>query len=282
MLGRGVALAHVPGAPGECAPWELSLEALGGELRTADLALVNLESPLAPGEAAHEMDLRAPPAALAALGAVGMDYLSLANNHRLDAGVNGQEMTVQALGEQRLGWLAPGELVAWQRPGGLRLALLAIDDVSSDLDTAQAAAQAAAQVRKARQAGSVVVVSIHWGDEYQAAPNQRQQQIAQALVNAGADLVWGHHPHVLQPAAWLAADDGGRQGLVFYSLGNALFDQTPPDTQRSALVLVTVGKQGVIEVQATPFRIDPWRGCVRLADARTKSLVEARLGLNGK
>ena len=264
MLGRGVARAHEAGATGDCAPWEKALAALGDDLRGADLALANLESPVAEGAATQPLDLRAPVASLAALSAVGVDYLSLANNHRLDAGLDGLAQTRRALGAQGLGWIGPGPVTLWDSPGGLRLALLALDDVSSALDVDQAAAQ----VQEARRQGRVVIVSIHWGGEYQTAANERQQQIAQRLVNAGAALVWGHHPHVLQPAAWLAAENGGK-ALVFYSLGNALFDQTPPDTQRSALALVTLDTRGVRAVKVAPFRIDPSSGCVRLADEAT-------------
>ena len=80
-----------------------------------------------------------------------------------------------------------------------------------------------------------------------------QKTIARELAAAGAALVWGHHPHVLQPAAWI--NDG--KTLVLYSLGNALFDQHGLEAvRRSALVLVRLDASGVQGLEAIPFKID--------------------------
>jgi poly-gamma-glutamate synthesis protein (capsule biosynthesis protein) len=94
---------------------------------------------------------------------------------------------------------------------------------------------------------------MHWGAEYQAGASSGQKEIAERLAEAGAALIWGHHPHVLQSSEWIA--DG--KTLVLYSLGNALFDQPGlEDTRRSALVLVTLDSQGVEEISVIPFLID--------------------------
>jgi poly-gamma-glutamate synthesis protein (capsule biosynthesis protein) len=78
-------------------------------------------------------------------------------------------------------------------------------------------------VREARSQADLVVVSIHWGNEYQHQPTKRQRDIAHALVTAGGDVILGHHPHVLQPVELL--DAGGRKVLVAYSLGNFISNQ---------------------------------------------------------
>ena len=81
-----------------------------------------------------------------------------------------------------------------------------------------------------------VVVSTHWGNEYQAGPDDRQQILAQAWVDAGADVIWGHHPHVLQRMEWITSNEDNHEALVMYSLGNLLADQFMlQDAQRSAL-----------------------------------------------
>ena len=82
---------------------------------------------------------------------------------------------------------------------------------------------ALAAVREARSQADLVVVSVHWGNEYQRQPTQRQREIAKRLVEAGCDLILGHHPHVLQPAEIVEA--GGRKALVAYSLGNFISNQ---------------------------------------------------------
>ena len=78
-------------------------------------------------------------------------------------------------------------------------------------------------VREARGRAEVVVVSVHWGNEYQHLPTKRQRDIARALVGAGCDLLLGHHPHVLQPVEVVEAE--GRKALVAYSLGNFISNQ---------------------------------------------------------
>jgi poly-gamma-glutamate synthesis protein (capsule biosynthesis protein) len=94
---------------------------------------------------------------------------------------------------------------------------------------------------------------MHWGAEYQAGASSGQKEIAERLAEAGAALIWGHHPHVLQPAEWIA--DG--KTLVLYSLGNALFDQPGlANTRRSAFVLVTFTADGLAEFDVIPFLID--------------------------
>jgi poly-gamma-glutamate synthesis protein (capsule biosynthesis protein) len=89
-------------------------------------------------------------------------------------------------------------------------------------------------VTSAAKEADLVIVSVHWGGEYQAAPSPRQQSIANALAGAGAGLIIGHGPHVLQRVEWIG------ETLVAYSLGNFLFDQPyPADCRWGAILLVT-------------------------------------------
>ena len=85
-------------------------------------------------------------------------------------------------------------------------------------------AQAAEKVREARQSADIVVVSLHWGDEYKTLPTRWQRQVAAELIEAGADIILGHHPHVLQPIETYTAKDG-RQGVIAFSLGNFISSQ---------------------------------------------------------
>jgi gamma-polyglutamate biosynthesis protein CapA len=217
-------------------------------LSSADLVLANLESPLSdsPVESKSPYALCASPKKVRVLADAGFDLLSLANNHNLDCGAQGMADTQAALHEAGLGFIGPEPV--YRTVHGIPLAFLAFDAV--DRFEPGAAIQA---VRAARETGAVVVVSIHWGAEYQSGPSSDQQRLAQELAKAGAAVIWGHHPHVLQPSAWLA---GGRT-LVLYSLGNALFDQNGLEsTRQSVLVLVTLNADGPVEFKAIPFLID--------------------------
>ncbi|WLD92670.1 CapA family protein [Alkalihalobacillus sp. AL-G] len=79
-------------------------------------------------------------------------------------------------------------------------------------------------IKKANEKSDVVVVSLHFGDEYERLPNDEQKLVANEVALAGADIIIGHHPHVLQPPAWIDRADGSRT-FVAYSLGNFLSGQ---------------------------------------------------------
>jgi len=219
-------------------------------LTSADLALANLESPLttSPVQTESPYALCAPPENVKYLVDAGFDLLALANNHHLDCGPAGLIETQSTLTDAGLGFIGPDPEPVYRSIKGIRLAFLAFDAISEfDLE---AAVQA---VQSARESGTLVVVSMHWGMEYQSGASASQKQIAQALAEAGATLIWGHHPHVLQPAEWI--NDG--KTLLFYSLGNALFDQYGLEsTRRSALVIVTLDSKGIQEFSVVPFSID--------------------------
>ena len=233
-----------------------SLSYLVPELRAADLSLANLESPLAPGggmgsTSKDGYDLCADSARTDLFPLWDLDLLSLANNHRLDCGPQGVAATLKALTARGIRPVGPGPQPVYWQVNGLKLAFLAFDDILQPIDR-EAAVQA---IQTTRASGALVVVSVHWGMEYQSGVSDRQKTLARQFAEAGAALVVGSHPHVLQPAAWIATAQG--KTLVLYSLGNALFDQAGlPDTRQSALVLVTLDAQGVRSARAVPFVID--------------------------
>jgi poly-gamma-glutamate capsule biosynthesis protein CapA/YwtB (metallophosphatase superfamily) len=236
-------------------------------LHSADLALANLESPLtrAPVQTASPYALCAPPERVDLLANAGFDLLTLANNHIFDCGEQGVLETQAALTEAGLGFVGPDPEPVYREINGVRLAFLALDATGEfDLERAGQA------VRSAREAGAVVIVSIHWGAEYQAGASEFQKEIAGQLAEAGAALIWGHHPHVLQPATWI---NEGRT-LVFYSLGNVLFDQYGlANTRQSALVLVALDSKGVVAYRAVPFMIDVPNSLIIETDAKSAQAI---------
>lgn len=238
-------------------------------LKSADLALANLESPLtdAPAETQAQYQLCAAPENVRYLLGAGFDLLSLANNHRLDCGEKGLAETQSTLTEAGLGFIGPGPEPVYRQINGVRLAFLAFD-ATSRFDP-EAAAQA---VRSARETGAIVIVSLHWGMEYQSGASSEQKQIAAQLAESGAALIWGQHPHVLQPAEWI----DNHKTLVLYSLGNALFDQAGlANTRQSALVLVTVSTSGVETLRAIPFVIDvPGSKIIEADSESAKTILE--------
>jgi poly-gamma-glutamate capsule biosynthesis protein CapA/YwtB (metallophosphatase superfamily) len=261
-LGRGVIPSGDSFAP------------LAGSLYTADLALANLESPLG-GEVdadSTSYNLCAPAERAFLLASWGIDLLSLVNNHADDCAPDGLNATHLALAAAGLTGLTPQPLRL--EINGLRLAFFAFDDVSAMLD----ADEAAEAIHLAKADGALVIVSLHWGMEYQGMPTPRQEAMAAQFAEAGAVLIWGHHPHVLQPAEWIETTRG--RTLVLYSLGNTLFDQGGlDDTRQSALVLITLDEDGVKAVQAVPFLIDVPHSRILEPDADTAEELLERIRL---
>jgi poly-gamma-glutamate synthesis protein (capsule biosynthesis protein) len=231
-------------------PTEQTFATLEPSLKSADLTLANLESPLtkAPAQTESSYVLCARPENVKYLVEAGFDLLSLANNHRLDCGEAGLEETQSTLTKAGLGFIGADSDPVYREINGIRLAFLAFDaTVGFNIEAATQA------VRSAQQTGAVVIVSIHWGAEYQSGASSNQKQIANELSKAGAVLIWGHHPHVLQPVEWI----NDHKTLALYSLGNALFDQHGLEsTRQSALVQVTLNASGVEKINAIPFLID--------------------------
>lgn len=206
----------------------------------ADLAFGNLETPIAPqtGRPGVPFQFNAPETLPAALRASGFTVLATANNHAFDQGSRGVRETLERLRAERLVAIGSGEDRAQAERlqilehQGIKVAFLGFTDLFN-LDLNRRASEpwvrpldlepALLAVREARGQADLVVVSLHWGNEYQHTPTRRQKDIARALVEAGCDLILGHHPHVLQPVEVL--ESGGRRALVAYSLGNFISNQ---------------------------------------------------------
>lgn len=267
MLGRGVAKVDEPLAA--VTPW----------LQTADLTFANLESMISEqkvSELAADGDpqpyeLSAPVTAVAQAAAAGFDLLSLANNHSLDQGPDGLAETATRLLQAGITPVGAGPGEDAYRPiirqvNGIRLAFLAFNAVSQPESSQQPAAnvteatdwrraewdeaRATAAVAAARQEADVVLVSIHWGYEYELQADPSQETAAHALFAAGADLVIGHHPHVVQP---LFVDHSAGK-LVAYSLGNFVFDQEGAETSHGLALRVFFDHAGLRAVQGLPVR----------------------------
>jgi poly-gamma-glutamate synthesis protein (capsule biosynthesis protein) len=266
MLGREVAAAldgDWAAAFADVRPW----------LACADVAIANLESPLTRAPfAGGRFDLRAAPEAVEALITAGIDVVSLANNHALDGGPAGLAETRDVLrragvraamgsniaGDQEL---RRGEPVTLQLRD-LRVAVLAFLDSGDALNTTT--------VARAAVEADLVVVVIHWGAEYYPV-TARQRAVAQELAAAGADLIIGQGPHVLQP---IEVVNGA---LVAYSLGNSLFDQPFSDTRQGAILQVTVNGVEIVALEVVPTLIQAGR--VRVACGTDAAAILKRLGL---
>lgn len=243
-----------------------------------DLFFANLESPLgATGNDAGDMNLCSDPAQVKVLIEGGVDLVSLANNHRDDCASNGAATTQSFLMKQNIASAGMGNDPTYVDTPNGKMAVIAAEDVTGSID----ATTLMSLIRDAREKAKIVVVAMHWGNEYQAGPDERQQSLAQQIADAGADVIWGHHPHVLQKMAWLQSADG-RQVLVLYSLGNLLADQWMlEDAQRSALVRLSFSDSKIIGIEIIPLVMDQSSKMLQPAGTpASRDKIFARLGMD--
>ena len=240
-------------------------------LQGADVAYANLEGPVAPGLAVGGrrypdpgpvFDGRVytsyplfnyPTALLDALVDSGIDVVSTANNHALDRGSEGVDKTIDELERRNLAFVGtrrrtdPAQWVSYTLVRGARFAWIACtydtngvpDPHRQVLGCYRDKEELLSLVRAsaADRTIAAVVVTPHWGQEYMSAPAERERQLAEDLVSAGALLVLGSHPHVPQPWSILK-NSAGAPALVIYSLGNFVSGQFHRVNTRASLVLL--------------------------------------------
>jgi poly-gamma-glutamate synthesis protein (capsule biosynthesis protein) len=221
----------------------------------ADFGFVNMETPVAPGHSKGSKPFMfdAPIALIEGLKANGIKIVSFANNHVMDQGWAGFTETREHLREEGMLFAGSGDTTAdtWQpvitEANGIKVGWLGMtrwlngnrnpdkDDqphvnffpYPGESGGAAGAdeAQVLEAVKQARTKCDLLVVSIHWGIEYAPAPRTEDVDMAHKMLEAGASVVVGHHPHVLQPVETYKTQDG-RNTIIFYSLGNFLSNQS--------------------------------------------------------
>lgn len=230
--------------------WQWPFELIATTTNQADISFANLESPLTPGRIIKtgEFAFRADPKSVAGLTLAGFDVVSLANNHTPNFGQDGLENTFKILAKNNIAYVGAGlNNLGARQPiimirQGLKFGFLAYNDPGVVPVSYQASDKRAGtafidinnlkeDVARLRPQVDWLIVTMHAGDEYQARPNKQQQDFAHTAIDAGADLVIGHHPHVVQTM------EEYRGKYIFYSLGNFVFDQLWSEDTRRGLVV---------------------------------------------
>jgi len=238
---------------------------------TAHLVLVNLECAATAGGQPQPKQyvFRCDLDSLPAMRAAGVDVANLANNHSGDYGIPG--MVDSAINVEAAGMVAVGvghnEEEAY-RPriievGGWRVAVLGFGGVVPTPDwtargdrpgqaTGYDAQRMAEAVAVAREMADVVVATVHWGEEGSFEPRERDRVKADAMIAAGADVVFGHHAHRLQPLEIV----NGR--AVFWNLGNFVWQRNSEAGAITAVGQWVIDPDGRTEACLLPFEIDTW------------------------
>jgi len=268
------------------------LAAFDAILRDADFSIGNLECPIATtGEPLENKiyTFRAEPRVLPVLqerfGAV-----SVANNHSGDYGPEAFQETLGHLALTGIRYFGGGNDLAaaheplWVERNGLRVAVLGYNEFKPRSFEATADRpgiawseddQVVADIRAARAAGADLVIPfMHWGWEGEPEPDARQRQLARRMIDAGADVVVGGHPHITQGAEYY------RGKLIVYSLGNFVFDGfDSPAGKRGWLLRLTLDRGGVLAWDTLAAQMDeegtPYPVSGAFTPCGTRETVEA-------
>lgn len=241
------------------------------EYRDADLAMVNLENPLTKSQAiqpGEKMNFKADPSYVNVLTEGGIDIVNLANDQTMNYGKEGFQETLDTLNKSGILPVGAGRNAQEARQPrivevkGKRIAYLGYAD--SDLDVAKENSagingrqndQIAADIRAIRDQVDWVVVNFHWGVELANYPGDWQIDLARFTIDQGADLVVGHHPHVLQGAEIYQ----GRP--IIYSLGNFIFGGNPRSEYDTATLKVSL-KRDRMKVEFLPVEVKNYQAQV--------------------
>lgn len=224
------------------------------ELTKADVSLINLEGPLIEncpiinsgftfcGDIKH----------IDGLVDAGIDVVNTANNHILNFGNLGLETTNKVVREHGL-TLSNSVGPNYLNVGRMRFAFLGYNDLDyptgSDLEKEKLLIKP--QLSQARENADIIIVSMHWGNEYQSYPSVRQKELAHFLIDSGADLVVGNHPHWVQPV------EVYKDKVITYSHGNFIFDQTwSEETKEGVIGKYTFFADGKISFEFLPIYIE--------------------------
>jgi poly-gamma-glutamate capsule biosynthesis protein CapA/YwtB (metallophosphatase superfamily) len=234
--------------------------------QSADIAFVNLESPFTERKRPFNtgMIFGAVPDMAEGLKLAGIDVVSTANNHARDCGDRGVDFTLEVLKDAGIAAAGTGlteelahEGIVLERNGTRfgflaytydqrngnytdddnRVAVMDIDRLGKDLASM-------------KHRADVSIVSMHDGVEYRTRHTPHQTAFAHAAIDSGATAVVGHHPHVTQPV------EKYKDGVIFYSLGNLIFDQSEPKgTERGLIAEVTFDRNRLVDYGVKPLII---------------------------
>lgn len=268
-------------------------------LKSGDITFGNLETPIFPGlnTPTGSMTFRADAESVGGLTYAGYDVISVANNHTMNYKSPGLLRAIEELSKANIKPVGGGTNEAAARApavvevNGVRVAFLAYNDRTippgfhgeAGVDAPGIApmdpATVGQDITAAKELADIVVVSMHAGREYSKTPTEVQKIFAHAAIDGGASVVIGAHPHVVEPVEYY------KEGVIFYSLGNFVFDQYFSEDVRTGLIAkITLTSGGKPTVELFPTRIAPQTVQPRIleGEAREKVLTKWSMTTSGE
>jgi poly-gamma-glutamate capsule biosynthesis protein CapA/YwtB (metallophosphatase superfamily) len=280
---------HVNTKMVEASNFSLPFENTKDIINGADISFANLESPFSDKETLAHRDLvfKASPDAIQGLLAAGFDILSVANNHALDQGTYGINYTYNWLTEHGIlpSGIGPKTVDitdAIIEKNGISYAFLSYSYSAANLggdssplvgnfNNPEQMKQDILEIKG--HYADVVIVSMHAGAEYTREPNNKQVEFAHKAIDAGADIVIGHHPH------WVQTVEKYNGKWILYSLGNFVFDQMwSRDTREGLTAMATYDGSSLIKLEINPVIIDNYC-CPRWATEEEKTAILNKINL---
>jgi len=267
MLNRGVEFKIKENGNGD---YRWLFLKIADDLQKADILFGNLEGPIsAKGERVGSIySFRAEPQVIEGLSFAGFDILSLANNHMLDYQRVALEDTMNILKENGIDYVGAGFnskeafSVKIKTIGNTKIGFLALTDLGPEVWRAgenysgiawlneENIEEIKEHIKTAKQKVDVLIVSFHSGEEYSREPTPSQVSFGRLFVDAGADLVIGHHSHVIQKI------EKYKTGTIAYSLGNFVFDQGfSQETMEGLLLEIIIKENKIKEVNSINIKI---------------------------
>jgi len=275
MLNRGVEQLIETEGEGD---YKFPFFKIADYLKKSDILFGNLESIISDesGEKAKKTGsvrvyFKSDPDAVDGLIYAGFDIVSVANNHALDYGRIAFEESLKRLTKVGIEYIGGGFnssetfSVKVKEIKGVKIGFLAYTYPKFDgiyipwKPTEKESGVAVIEkkelekvkqiIAKAKNEVDILIVSNHWGDEYSLEPNKDQIFFDRAFIDAGADLILGHHPHVVQPI------ERYKNGWIAYSLGNFVFDMTSEETTKSVILEAKIRDKKIKKIKLTKVKI---------------------------
>lgn len=222
---------------------------VGDILRSSDLVLVNLETPIIDNcPLSYEgFIFCARPEMIEGLTFAGVDMVSLANNHSRNYSEEGLQETIDTLKRNGIDYIDGGELLV-KEIGNTKFGFLGFD-----FTVRTPKEEDYYQIDFAASQSDVLITSVHWGIEYTQNPTKYQKEWGKMIVNSGADVVVGHGPHWVQDMEYIE----GRP--VYFSLGNFIFDQMwSEETKKGLAVRLTFEGDNLVKEEKLPIYMSSW------------------------
>jgi len=220
-------------------PWEQMIPLF----HSADLVAGNLEGTVGKVEDQFDPNVKSPvfdidSSHINLLKQAGFNMITIENNHSFDLGERGRRNTCESLLHKGIRPVSFDNSPQFFTVKGVVISVLALNRVPNRGNSKNKipSVEVRQKLRLARSLSNVVIVSVHWGSELLDWPNSEQREIARWLIENGADVIIGSHPHLIQKPEMVHGKP------VFFSLGNHLFDQKYPDTKEGLIVDIRIDK----------------------------------------